>query len=75
MGRKVTIYKYESINNKLEMIPDGEGLFLGYSVDFMKFNKELIPYSVVLVEMSDGSVRCVRANLIKFKQEEKCNQN
>ena len=66
--RKVVVYKYEPVKGKThyDKVPDGNGIFLQFGVDFEELENGVGSYSTAIVEMPDGSVKNVPVELIVF---------
>ena len=68
--RKVQVYKWERVKidgaYKTVQAETVKGLFHQWGVNFEEFESGPANYTVAIVELDDGSVEMVPANLIKF---------
>ncbi len=71
MTRMVTIFKYRKTKESGELcfgkVPDGDGIFHGFGVDYEDFGEGPGNFSTAIVERPSGHVINVRVELIKFK--------
>lgn len=66
--KKVKIFKWVRIPDKSSWhkIEDGEGVFIQYGVDFQEFENGIGNFSTAIIELDDGSVKNIPADLIQF---------
>lgn len=67
--RKVVIYKWQR-NKDIPMpkkVVDGHGLFHQFGTDYEEFETGAGNYPVAIVELLDGNVKVVHAELIQFE--------
>jgi hypothetical protein len=70
--RRVKVFKREyNHRGTVEIVPDGEGLFHLWGVDFMEFESGPGNYTVAIVEREDGTIEKIDADLIQFIKEAK----
>lgn len=70
--RAVQIYKHEQVQDSETkkwtnvISPDCLAVSHGFGVDFEEFETGAVSYSTVICELSDGSIRNVPVQLVKF---------
>jgi hypothetical protein len=65
--RKVLTYTWvKGDDNKYHKIIDKPGLFHKWGVDFEEFESGPGNYSTAIIEMEDGTIENIRADMIKF---------
>ena len=66
--RKVVIYEWQKAKGTAhyEKVSVGHGIFHQFGLDYEQFENGAASYSTAIVEMPDGSVRNVPADLIVF---------
>ncbi len=69
--RKVTTYKLVYSQNRTpEVVEDGRGFFHQWGFQYEEFESGPGNYTVAVVEMLDGHVKTVPADLIRFDTDE-----
>lgn len=66
--RKVVVYEYQKAKgtNHYDKVCIGSGVFHQFGVDYEEFENGAASYSTAIVEMPDGSVKNVPAEMIAF---------
>jgi len=70
--RPVQIYKYEKVAGEqhFDKVEDEKGYFHQFGISYEEFEAGPGNYSTAIVELSDGSIRAVDAENIKFLDKE-----
>jgi hypothetical protein len=67
--RKVKVFKYEKLGGDhkyFTKVPDGEGTFIQYGVDYEEFESGPGNFTTAIVEMPDGTIRNLSVDMIQF---------
>ena len=67
--RKVQIYKYEQNKDKPsthDKVEDEIGIFIQFGVNFEGFGEGPGNYTTAIIEMSDGTIRNVDVEMVRF---------
>jgi len=72
MERAVNVFKYEKTKNPghsyIEKVPDGEGIFRAFGVDYEEFEEGPGNFSTAIIERNNGEVINIPVELIIFKK-------
>jgi hypothetical protein len=72
--RKVIFYRWERIKDnpsKFEKIIDGSGLFHQWGCDYEEFESGPGNFSTAIIELPDGSIKNIYAEMIEFVEKER----
>lgn len=72
MGRKVAVYQYKNYSDGMGRYKDfiGKGIFHKFGVDYIEVDNGAVDFTTAIVEMDDGEVLNIRAELIIFKKDD-----
>ncbi len=65
-GRGVIIYKWVEEDNSMVKVPDTNGYFQGWGVDYEEFESGAGNFSAAIIMLKDGSIKLIPAEQVKF---------
>lgn len=66
IGKRVEVMEWEMVAGKWETVVNHEATFLSFGTDYEEFQGGCGMFTCAVMELDDGQVEMVRADLIKF---------